>query len=62
MEIQIPVGSTGVVEVITMTKSHRLAMAQALLRELAKAEATHGRRSTTALRAKVVAMVTDLLA
>ena len=47
---------------ITMTKSHRLAMAQALLRELAKAEATHGRRSTTALRAKVVAMVTDLLA
>ena len=59
VEIQMPVGSTGVVEV-KMKVSYRVAMAQELLRLLAEAQASHG--ECNRLRAMVARQVAELLA
>ena len=46
---------------VKMNKSFRLAMAQALLAQLAEAEAVHGRTANTALRRLVARQVAELL-
>lgn len=47
---------------VKMNKSFRLAMAQALLTQLAEAEAVYGRTGTSALRRLVARQVAELLA